>query len=191
MRVSSQDTTPERSSSSIPQQTCDAHRISQLRLSLSWEVELQGQYRSNISSKFSLMIKTLAKSRPPNVGFCEAATAQRPNRTFTAGASESNTSTTYEEYVEDCKVGAEDWPVQNFELTKDSTMANHQIHQTGVFLPINENDEDDTDCGALTGRADQRDQLSQTGSSITIQPWTCGQDPSCQGHWRYYGLGNS
>ena len=119
-----------------------------------------------------MITNILPESWPPNVGFRDSATAQPPKHTFTAGASESNTSTTCEEHVEDCKVGAEDWPVQNFELSKHSTMANHQIHQTVVFLLVNESVEDDFDCGALTDRTDQRDQVSQTGSSITTQSWT-------------------
>ena len=37
--------------------------------------------------------------------------------------------------VENCKVGPEDWLVQNFELSKDFGFANYQIHQTAVFMP--------------------------------------------------------
>ena len=36
--------------------------------------------------------------------------------------------------IEDCKVGAEDWPVQNFKLNKDSSVV-EQIHQTAVNMP--------------------------------------------------------
>ena len=41
-----------------------------------------------------------------------------------------NTSNTCEEHMNHCKVGAEDWPVSNFELSKDSTFVNCQIHKT-------------------------------------------------------------
>ena len=44
------------------------------------------------------------------------------------------------EYVrrtfEVCKVGAEDWSVQNFELSKDPSIVNCQIHQTAVSMPL-------------------------------------------------------
>ena len=63
-------------------------------------------------------------------GFRDSATVRRPNHTFAAGASENKTSNTCEENTEDCKDGAEDWPVQSFELSKDSTIANFQIHKT-------------------------------------------------------------
>ena len=88
------------------------------------------QDRSHISSNISVMIKTLSESWLPHVGFRDSATVRGPNHTCTAGASESKTSSTGEEHTEDCKVGAEDWPVQNFELSKDSTIANCQIHKT-------------------------------------------------------------
>ena len=55
-----------------------------------------------------------------------------------SGASESKTSNTCEEHIEGCKVGAQDWLVQNVELSKDFAFANYQIHQTAVFMPINE-----------------------------------------------------
>ena len=89
-------------------------------------------------------------------------------------ASESETSNTCAQHIEDCKVGAGDWFARNFELSKDFTLANYQIHQTAVVyaLSTNERDEDDLDYGALIDRADQRDQLSQTVLSITTQSWT-------------------
>ena len=43
---------------------------------------------------------------------------------FTSGTSESNTSNTCAKHIDDCKVGAEEWLVQNFELSKDFTLAN-------------------------------------------------------------------
>ena len=56
--------------------------------------------------------------------------------------------------IEDCKDGAGDWLVKNFELNKDSTCVNFQISLID---------------------ADQRDQVLQTGSSITAESmvlWT-------------------
>ena len=54
---------------------------------------------------------------------------------LTFGTSESKTSTSCAEYVEYCKVGAEDWLVQNVELSKVSCSVNYQNHHTAVVMP--------------------------------------------------------
>ena len=50
------------------------------------------------------------------------------NSTSTPGALERKTLEESEGQIEDCKVGAGDWLVQNFEPNKDSTGVNHHIH---------------------------------------------------------------
>ena len=82
-------------------------------------------------------------------------------------------------------------PVQNFELSKDSTTVNYQNSPDSIqeAPSSNERDEDDLVHEALIDRANPRDQLSQTGSSITPQSWTYGPNQAWQGHWQYYGWG--
>ena len=67
-----------------------------------------------------------------------------------------------------------DWLGQNFELRKDFTLTNCQIHQTAgsnVYVPsTNECDEDDFDYGGFVDRANERHHVLQTGSSTPINP---------------------
>ena len=88
-------------------------------------------------------------------------------------------------HVGDCKVGAGDWLAQNSERSKDFyTGKLPDSPDSGVYAPsTHESDEDDVDCGALIDRADQRDHMSQTGSSIAAQPLMHGQNELWQGHW--------
>ena len=46
------------------------------------------------------------------------------------GASESKTSNTCEEHTENSAVGLEDWSVRGFQLSKDLTVADCQVHKT-------------------------------------------------------------
>ena len=87
-----------RSSSSVPS------HLSALIVSRPRIPELQWHYRSYISTKFSLMMKTLPESWPPHVELRNSATVQRPNHTLTSWASESKTSNTYGKRTEGCKV---------------------------------------------------------------------------------------
>ena len=72
---------------------------------------------------------------------------------------------------EDCKVGPEDWLVQNFERSKDSGFVNYQIHQTAVNMPHHptKSDVDDFVIWGFIDReaahANQRNQLHQADSS--------------------------
>ena len=54
------------------------------------------------------------------------------NPTSTPGALESKSLEESEGQIEDCKIGAGDWLVQNLELNKDSTSVNCQVHQREV-----------------------------------------------------------
>ena len=55
----------------------------------------------------------------------------------------------------------------------------------------NEGNEDDFDYGALIDRVYQRDQVSQTSSTITAQAWSYGPTRSWGSGWQYCGWGHS
>ena len=73
----------------------------------------------------------------------------------TSTASESKTSNTCEKHTDDCKIGAEGWVVQNFELTKDLTLVNCQTLEQAVLMPHPPTKvmRDDCQCGAFVDRA--------------------------------------
>ena len=47
---------------------------------------------------------------------------------------EGKASNTFAKHIEDCKVGTEDWLVQNIELSTDFDFVNDQIHKIAVFM---------------------------------------------------------
>ena len=94
-----------------------------------------------------------------------------------------------EKHVQYCKVGTGDWLAQTLELSKDFIYIGElkDSPDSSVYVPsIIESGEDDSDYGALVDRADQRDQVSETSSSITTQAWAHGPEQSWQGHWQCY-----
>ena len=82
-----------------------------------------------------LRIKTLPESWLPRERFGDLAEVRWLNQISNQGAPERTTSNMCEEHTEGCKVGAEDWLVQNVGRSKDSTIGNCQIGQTAVFMP--------------------------------------------------------
>ena len=97
-----------------PNTQCALHLLA-LIVSRPRNIELQSQCRSYFSSE------TLPESRPPHVRFWRL--GENPT-------AESCLDARREEHTEDCRVGAEDWLVQNFELSKDSTLVHSKIHKT-------------------------------------------------------------
>ena len=83
-----------------------------------------------------MKIKSSAASWQPRAKHRGSARAQWLNHTFNSATSVSKTSNTCEKHIENCKVGAADWLVQNFELNKAFTSANYQIqHQADADRP--------------------------------------------------------
>ena len=72
-----------------------------------------------------------------NYGAQNRATVDHPAKlTQTISIMEPSwTDTIIAEHIEDCTVGAGDWLAQNFERSKDFTLANYQIHQTALNTP--------------------------------------------------------
>ena len=101
---------------STPNMQCPPH-LSALFVARPGNIDLQWQYRSYVSSKVSMMIKTLPESWPPHVGFRDSAAFRRPNRTLLHGASENRTSNTCE-------------PLAELRTEQYSTFVNCQIHKT-------------------------------------------------------------
>ena len=58
--------------------------------------------------------------------------------TFTSGAPESNISNTCAKHIEDCKVGAEDFIAQNFELSRDYIYISHRFTRQQCVFSINQ-----------------------------------------------------
>ena len=56
------------------------------------------------------------------------------NHTCFSGASESTSASTCEEHIEDCKVSAEDWLVQNSELHNDLTFVMFKVRRESVLV---------------------------------------------------------
>ena len=115
----------------------------------------QWKTRFYTSSTRGMKIKTLSVSWFPREKFRNSAEDRWLNHTFTSGASEGKTSTTCTKHNEDCKVGAEDWLAQNFELSNDFTLAKlPYLSDSSVSAPsTNEGDEEEptnvTNCPGL------------------------------------------
>ena len=94
---------------------------------------------------------------------------------------ESKTSKEHEWQIEECKVGAGDWLVPSFELNKDFTFENYQLHQR-----VGQNHLEPTKVmdGALNERARQRDHVYQTNSPITAQSWSYVPSQPWQSRWQ-------
>ena len=74
-------------------------------------------------------------------------------------------SKTVNTWIEDCKVGPEDWLVLNFELSKVFGFVNCQIHQTAVDMrhhPTNDSDVDDFDFWSFYWSSDSLCQSTQS-----------------------------
>ena len=140
-------------------------------------IDLQWQSRSCISSILGLNIETLAVSWHPRARSRDSTEDRWTNPTSTPGALESKSLEESEGQIEDFKIGAGDWLVQNFESKKDSTSVNCQVHQRVVqrYLRPTKVNRKCSVREAFIGRADQRDQSGPnkfTSQSTIMVLWT-------------------
>ena len=88
------------------------------------------------SNRTSLRYDRTRSSRLTEHPWCEHQESGRTTAATceTQESKECKSSNTCEKQIESCKVGAEDWLLQNYVLNKDFTFANYQIQQQAVLM---------------------------------------------------------
>ena len=98
---------------------CASH-LSAVFFPHSQSISLQWQSISYMSSIFGVEIETLAEPWHPRARSCDSEEDRWPNRTWTPGAVESNTSKEYEGQIEDCKSWS--WGLARAELRTEQSL---------------------------------------------------------------------